>query len=176
MIPALEANGWLPRGRFCAGLDEVEERFVLSGEFGDSARRPEVWEDFKSLLALIADLKAKVPAVFLGGSFVTDAMEPSDVDAAIIVDTSRIRRPETLQRVANTIAGAKRAGLAVDGFMIPWHPDGTQYGQEPAYVELRGVWDDFWQRYVPKPDRNPPQRHHAMPLRGYLEVTVDGYR
>jgi len=67
-------------------------------------------------------------------------------------------------------------GLQVDAFLIQWHPTGTQLGGDPSYVGQRGTWDDFWQRKVAKPDRNPPQRAHAMPVRGYLEVIIDGYK
>lgn len=67
-------------------------------------------------------------------------------------------------------------GLQVDAFLIPWHPDGTELGGSPRYATERTRWDDFWQRKVAKADRNPPQRWHAMPVRGYVEVIIDGYR
>lgn len=176
VIPALSEDGWLPRGRFCASLAEVKERFVDDPAFVTSRTRAKVWQDFEAVLALIEQQRVKVPAVFLGGSFLTSTVDPGDIDVAFFVDVSRISNPATLTGVTRTVRGAKLVGLEVDGFLIQWSPDGSQKGAEPSYTDSRGFWDDFWQRFVPKADRQPPQRQHSMPRRGYLEVIVDGYR
>lgn len=65
MIPALSEDGWLPRGRFCASLAEVKERFVDDPAFVTSRTRAKVWQDFEAVLALIEQQRVKVPAVFL---------------------------------------------------------------------------------------------------------------
>jgi hypothetical protein len=86
--------------------------------------------------------------------------------------------PNTFADVAQIVDDPKADGLQVDAFLIPWHPNGTDLGggDRRAYATERTRWDDFWQRKVAKPDRNPPQRSHSMPVRGYLEVVIDGYR
>lgn len=128
------------------------------------------------LVQLIHDERVRVPAAFIGGGFSTTAMHPSDVDTSLIVDDSRISNPRTYSKVAGLAAGTKTTlGLQLDAFVIPWHPDGTEPGGNPKYFPARGKWDDFWQRKVAKLDRDPPQRRHAMPVRGYLEVLIDGY-
>lgn len=176
-IPALNSAGDLPRGRYCVSMDDVEARFVAGAEYEGSNTREEVWTDFNVLLDLIRQLRVRVPAAFLGGGFVTSALDPSDVDAAIIVDTSRITSQSTFAEISKIIDNPKgRLNLRVDAFLIRWHPDGTEVGGDPMYLAQRGKWDDFWQRKVAKADRNPPQRSHAMPVRGYLEVLIDGYR
>ena len=176
-IPALTGAGDLPRGRFCASLDDVEKRFVTDALYKESTTREQVWQDFNDLVGLIHDKKVRVPAVFLGGSFVTNKTDPSDVDAALIVDTSKITNPATFAAVKKIVQDPKKnPGLQVDALLIQWHPDGSEAGGNPSYLPSRGRWDDFWQRKVAKADRNPPQRWHAMPVRGYLEVIIDGYK
>ncbi|OLT35085.1 hypothetical protein BJF84_14810 [Rhodococcus sp. CUA-806] len=174
-IPDFGPDGDLPRGRFCVSMDDVNATLVKGPTFLGSGTRGEVWDDFEKLVALIKRKGVRIPAAFLGGSFVTSKVNPSDVDASILIDASRITNPSTYDAVVKIAANSKNVGLQVDAFVIPWHPDGTQRGGDATYCGLRGSWDDFWQRKVAKPDRDPPQRVHAMPVRGYLEVLIDGY-
>lgn len=177
-IPQLTSKGDLPRGRFCATMDAVESRFVTDEAYEGSTTREQVWSDFKDVLGLIRRKKVHVPAAFLGGSFVTNTLNPSDVDAALIIDASRITKQQTFTDLAAIVQNPKANGLQVDAFLIQWHPDGTELGggDTLSYVRERSRWDDFWQRKVAKADRQPPQRHHSMPIRGYVEVIIDGYR
>lgn len=175
LIPDFEQSGNLPRGRFCVTVQEVHDVLVKSPEFATSTTRDSVWDDFMLLVELIKRKRVRVPAAFIGGGFVTKAPNPGDIDAAIIVDTSRIASPATLTAVRQIVSNPKAQGLKVDAFLIQWHPDGTENGRDPSYLASRGKWDDFWQRDVEKADRIPPRRSHAMPVRGYLEVILDGY-
>jgi hypothetical protein len=175
VIPAFEPDGRLPRGRFCTTPDEVQDVLVKGEPFTSSTTRDQVWADFLSIIELIRRKKVKVPAAFVGGSFVTSAVDPGDVDAAIFIDTSRITNPTTLTAVRQIVDDPKGQGLQVDSFLILWSPDGSHGGRESSYLSERGKWDDFWQRSVVKKDRSPAQRSHAMPMRGYLEVVLDGY-
>jgi hypothetical protein len=177
-IPKLTSEGDLPRGRFCATMDTVQARFVADEAYEGSTTRGQVWSDFNDLLELIRRKKVRVPAAFLGGSFVTSKLDPSDVDAALIIDASRISDPNTFADLKAIVDDPKASGLQVDAFLIQWYPDGSELGggNQVAYAKQRSKWDDFWQRKVAKADRRPPQRHHAMPVRGYVEVVIDGYR
>jgi len=175
LVPEFEESGNLPRGRFCATAQEVHDVLVKGPEFTSSTTRDSIWDDFTLLVELIKRKRVHVPAAFIGGSFVTKALNPSDIDAAILIDTSRITNPATLAGVQQIVSKPKASGLKVDAFLIQWHPDGTENGGDPSYLATRGKWDDFWQREVAKADRNNPQRSHSMPVRGYLEVILDGY-
>jgi hypothetical protein len=175
LIPDFDQSGNLPRGRYCATVQEVHDVLVKGPEFAASTTRDSVWDDFTLLVDSIRRKRVRVPAAFIGGSFVTKALNPDDIDAAILIDTSRITSLATLTAVRQIVSNPKAVGLKVDAFLIQWHPDGTENGGDPSYLASRGKWDDFWQRDVAKADRNPPQRGHAMPVRGYLEVILDGY-
>lgn len=175
MIPEFELNGNLPRGRFCATVKEVQDKLVQGSAFAASTRRDMVWADFLTVVDLIKRKRVRVPAALIGGGFVTSALDPEDVDAAILIDVSRITSRDTLTAVLKIVHDPKAQGLQVDAFLIQWYPDGTEAGGNPSYCTERGKWDDFWQRDVAKADRGRPERRHAMPVRGYLEVILDGY-
>jgi hypothetical protein len=175
LIPAFDQKGNLPRGRFCATVQEVHDVLVKGPDFAASTTRDSIWDDFTLLVDLIKRKRVRVPAAFIGGGFVTKALNPGDIDAAILIDTSKITNQTTLTAVRQIVSNPKAQGLKVDAFLIQWHPDGTEDGGDPSYLASRGKWDDFWQRDVPKADRIPLQRSHAMPVRGYLEVILDGY-
>lgn len=181
MIPDLTDEGLLPIGRFQCTMDEVEAVFVKGQRFAGSATREDVWMGIHAFLAEMADLRARIPATFLGGSFTTGKLDPDDGDLSPLIDMSRIQSDTTRRVVLETVKAAK-SNLKLDVFPIRWRPEDisltpvvrTQAVQE--YLLDRGQWDDFWQRRVAREDRSAFVRTHAFPARGYLEVIIDGYR
>jgi hypothetical protein len=81
MIPPFEDNGYLPPGIHPATFDEVEARFGCDSEL----RRVQIQS-----LRWLVDLakRAGVKRLVLNGSFVTDAIEPNDVDCALLIGTA----------------------------------------------------------------------------------------
>jgi len=79
MIPNFNEHGYLPPGLHGATLDEIEKKF---------GRRSEVRRlQMESLRWLIdAATRAGVKRVVLNGSFVTDAVEPNDVDCVLLIE------------------------------------------------------------------------------------------
>lgn len=78
MIPAFDEHGYLPTGIHPATLAEIAERFGQSSEL----RRVQM-----ESLGWLVDLakRAGVKRLILNGSFVTDAMEPNDIDCVLLV-------------------------------------------------------------------------------------------
>ena len=79
MIPPFNENGYLPPGIHKASLDEIAERFGWQSD----VRRAQV-ESLGWLLEVLKRLD--VQRLVLNGSFVTDAVEPNDVDCVLLVD------------------------------------------------------------------------------------------
>jgi len=79
MIPPFTDDGYLPPGAHPATLDEVAERFGQASE----VRRVQV-ESVRWLVD--AAKRAGVTRLVINGSFVTDALEPNDVDCVLLVD------------------------------------------------------------------------------------------
>jgi hypothetical protein len=77
MIPEFNDHGYLPAGIHLASFDEVLLRF---GQ-GSEQRRAQA-ESLKWLLPVCA--RAGITRVLINGSFVTDRLEPNDVDCVLL--------------------------------------------------------------------------------------------
>jgi hypothetical protein len=80
MIPDFNDIGYLPPGVHVATLDEIAARFGRESEI----RRAQM-DSVRWLVELAR--KAEVVRIILNGSFVTDALEPNDVDCALLLST-----------------------------------------------------------------------------------------
>jgi len=78
MIPPFDESGCLPPGTHPATLDEIAEKFGQLSEL----RRVQM-ESVRWLVDLA--VRAGAARIILNGSFVTDIMEPNDVDCAVLV-------------------------------------------------------------------------------------------
>ncbi len=80
MIPPFDDHGLLPPGVHVATIDEVGRRFGRESEL----RRVQM----ESLRWLVdAARRAGVLRLVINGSFVTDALEPNDVDCVLLAGT-----------------------------------------------------------------------------------------
>lgn len=77
MIPPFEDSGFLPPGVHPATLAEIEARFG----HGSDLRRVQM-ESVRWMVGLA--VRAGVQRIVLNGSFVTDIMEPNDVDCVLL--------------------------------------------------------------------------------------------
>jgi len=77
MIPPFDDSGWLPPGIHAATLAEIEGRFGRQSEL----RRVQM-ESVRWMVELA--VRAGVQRIVLNGSFVTDIMEPNDVDCVLL--------------------------------------------------------------------------------------------
>src|SRR6267154_6901426 len=78
MIPAFDAEGFLPPGVHPATLDEIRDRFG-----GPSEIRRAQMESIGWLIDLAA--RAGALRIVLNGSFVTNIIEPNDVDCVLLI-------------------------------------------------------------------------------------------
>ena len=78
MIPAFNESGFLPPGIHCATLAEIETRFGSQSEL----RRVQL-ESVRWMVELA--VRAGVQRIVLNGSFITDIMEPNDVDCVLLL-------------------------------------------------------------------------------------------
>lgn len=84
MLPPFDETGWLPPGIHVATLDEVEARFGSGSEIRSAQIQSVRW---------MIEMAQKIGArrIVLNGSFVTDIIEPNDVDCVILLATERKR-------------------------------------------------------------------------------------
>lgn len=98
LIPAFNDNGYLPPGIYPATLAEVEDRFGSDSEIRRAQMQSVRWH---------VDLahRAGVKRIVLNGSFVTDTIEPNDVDCVLLVDDDFPRSVEEAEAEAELAAG-----------------------------------------------------------------------
>ncbi|GAA2238506.1 hypothetical protein GCM10010401_08450 [Rarobacter faecitabidus] len=184
MLPGLDTRtGALPLGRFGATLDQIKRDFVDADYFSASSTRKQIWQDFWSATA---GLRSVVPviSVWVGGSFLTDKLDPDDIDLVywcqdnLVNQVADPRDRELLQLFADNLV-RRATGLRVDTRYCQWHlypeADRSSCLEHQAYVTARGYWDDFWMRRRAGTKDAPPQLADALPKRGYFEVELDGF-
>jgi len=79
VIPPYNELGYLPLGIWLATLDEIEARFAK----GSEVRRVQM-ESLRWLVDLART--AGVARLIINGSFVTDVLEPADVDCVLLIE------------------------------------------------------------------------------------------
>lgn len=183
VIPDLTAQGVLPLGRYSATLREIEESFVRAPRFAESVTRQEIWTHWNQA---VIDLRRIVPvcAVWLAGSFLSDVMDPDDMDGLYIVPSREAFAAKVNDPSAAAVLGAfatnrVRAitGMRLDTFVLEWvrsPTPGAHRFLSGSYFETRGYWDDFWQR-IRHGAKGTVNDSDCLPERGYLEVTFDGW-
>jgi hypothetical protein len=77
MIPAFDESGYLPPGVHRATMDEIVQRFGRESELRRAQMESIGW------MFEIA-LRAGVQRIVLNGSFVSDIIEPNDVDCVLL--------------------------------------------------------------------------------------------
>ncbi|MFV1965374.1 MAG: hypothetical protein ACC628_08120 [Pirellulaceae bacterium] len=78
MIPAFDDEGYLPPGIHLATVQEISARFGQESEL----RRVQM-ESLRWLVELAR--RAGVQRIVVNGSFVTDKLEPNDVDCVLLI-------------------------------------------------------------------------------------------
>lgn len=78
MIPPFNDDGYLPSGIHIASLEEISARFGEESEL----RRVQM-ESLRWLVELAR--RAGVERIVVNGSFVTDKLEPNDVDCVLLI-------------------------------------------------------------------------------------------
>lgn len=181
-MPSLvrNAQGFTRPGRLQLTLDEFVLHYGPSTDFCGSEQRLKIWEQFAKVTQKLRDT-LPVAAVWIGGSFVTHKVEPSDIDAVYIIDQNKYSiLSETGKKRVTLYAmdgGLFNHGIRVDSHVLDWTPHPELDWDNPLqidYLKSRGYWDDFLQRHAE--DKNAPLiEDNAIPRRGYLEVILDGY-
>ncbi|BBB00201.1 hypothetical protein RVR_10529 [Actinacidiphila reveromycinica] len=183
---------FLRPGRYQVDAEEAKALLVENPRFEASATRAGIWEGFERYMARFFQLEAHfetelsgselVHCVWLGGSFVSSRLNPSNADLTVFIDDAG----------AQKIKGKPKAGWMTQAFSrvhterhfslsaleVRYRPVrsvfelGVLEHPELEYLRQRGAWDDWWQRCRPLGEKDAPTLESAVPRRGYLEVTL----
>lgn len=78
MIPEFNNEGYLPAGIHPATVDEIDQRFGRESEIRRVQMESLVW-------MIQLSNRAGVERIVVNGSFVTDKLEPNDVDCVLLI-------------------------------------------------------------------------------------------
>jgi hypothetical protein len=105
MIPPFDENGCLPVGIHPATLDEIDARFGQSSEL----RRVQM-DSIRWMIDVAA--RAGAERIVLNGSFVTDIIEPNEVDCVLLFVPGQRKSPEAFR---DLLAGLPFLDIAIAG-------------------------------------------------------------
>ena len=130
-LPEMDDNGNLPPGRHEATVDDV--RVALVDPFVESHTRRAIFDWWSELRDALIDLGA-FEAHWLAGSFVTDKLQPNDLDLVTVLDGPTY---DDMPRHRRKLIQAMVAGHVTeelwrcDNYPLVRYPDGDA-GQVPA--------------------------------------------
>lgn len=142
MIPAWREDGELPSGIHRADIGEVD--LVLVKPFPESnTRRPRYreWRKRRSSIAKWLALQAE----WIGGSFASSKVDPSDMDLVTFVDGATYDQlaPMVRAEVARHVAGATfDPTYGCDGHLISVRPAGHPLYE--LFLETRETYAELW--------------------------------
>lgn len=185
-IPDLGPDGLLPVGRHAASLPEIHTHFVLP--FTGSRTRSEVWEGFLDYLSSWDEAEHAIGVevlrgVWIGGSFTSAVVNPSDIDVSPIYEQtamSDLTGTPGIGDLKRLFAHRERVrdSYKVEPFPVPWLPiASTLYPKRLTPAErdtlaVRGGVDAWWGRARPSGPRTAPVPPTTLADRGYLEVIL----
>lgn len=187
-----KATGHLPPGRYRTSLEDVYDRFVAHPDMQPSSTRQAVWDGFIGYLSTWRQAEAALEPhlngsrlaslVWLGGSFISQKLNPNNLDITLLVDGDSMESCSGKPGMGN-IRSLLRRDRSEDLFKVTPCTIRYQYFRSPfrsqitespgieEYVMHRGAFDDWWQRTRPEGEpKGEPTRDSAATRRGYLEV------
>lgn len=189
-IPEL-VGGLLPEGRYAATVQEIEQQFVHDQQYASSSTRAPIWSDWNRAVALLRSA-ALLHRAWVSGSFLTDKLDPNDIDAIFIINRADwATRPQEDKQVVESFINRQQTddqggsrpchGMRVDSYVIQWGAyRADDSGKRPppyqSYAEHRGYWDDWWSRVRSPGSDKADRKNECFPARGYLEVSFDAYQ
>src|SRR5437773_1329485 len=123
MIPACSDDGYLPPGIHRATLEEIAIRFGQESEL-----RQVQMESLRWLVELAR--RAGVLRIVVNGSFVTDKLEPNDVDCVLLIAEDF---PHDTAAEAELLAGLPFVNLELVG------PEGFQHLTQRTFATDRNM-------------------------------------
>ncbi|MFC8402560.1 DUF6932 family protein [Streptomyces griseoincarnatus] len=186
-------DGHLHPGRYQVDLDGARDFLVSASIFEHSTTRPTLWEGLERYLVRFWSLEERytdhlgslslVERLWLGGSFVSNKLDPANIDATVFVDheaEAAVRNREGARWLTDAFqreAVKAEFGLSpirVRYIRVPSPFKTKELTQvDKQYYGDRGAWDDWWQRRRASDHvKDGPTVETATARRGYLEVTL----
>nr|WP_157411435.1 hypothetical protein [Actinoplanes rectilineatus] len=146
----------------------------------DSTTRREIWKEWDAHRTILGALTGEITRMWVGGSFVSEEPEPSDVDVTYLLPAEAFDRLDaaTVTDLDDlTLRGwCVARGMRVDSYLVrlPEHRPVSQMitsmmsqSDAASYRDI-GLYDEVWQRVKPTAVTETP----GLLRRGYVEVLL----
>lgn len=165
---SLQSNLTLPPGRFPMTFDDIETIWTFNDH------RQELLDEARTFIDAV-DRLAPIHVVWIGGSYLTDKEEPSDVDMSLLISEREYLAKQAFLSHESLKDFAAKLQTRVDPFTIArvYRRGPERSVHELNHLVSRGYWDDWWLRR-----RSIPPESYDLdpnPRRGYAEVNINGY-
>jgi len=143
----VELPGLLPAGQQRMSVDDLKA-LVVDG-FPKSTRRSMLWQNFLGVVALLR--AAALPCdIWLDGSFLTQKIDPDDVDFVVDIPIHIFDNPTPAQReIIQQIGQQAFCNIHLDSYVMPSAPLG--HINFAASNHVRDQWKrDFGEAFVSK--------------------------
>ena len=131
MIPPFDDSGFLPAGIHLATLNDIDTRFGQTTEL-----RQVQMESVRWMIELAA--RVGIERIILNGSFVTDIMEPNDVDCVMLASATYPDDEGAAAELADGLPFLEIAVVAQDGFdtLVELFFATDRFGRSKGVVEV----------------------------------------
>lgn len=153
-----------------------------------SRTRPKVWDGFLDYLQSWANAEDALGVevlrgVWIGGSFISAALDPSDIDVSPIYEADTLdslKGTAGIGEIKRLIKHRERVAkkFSVEPFPVPWvaiastlFPEHLDEAQKST-LAIRGGIDSWWGRVRPPGPKSAPEKPTTLADRGYLEVIL----
>ncbi|MFI9119021.1 DUF6932 family protein [Streptomyces bikiniensis] len=171
-------TGLLPPGRYAASLDDLYAQLVSST---GSATREAIWDEWAQHRAVMDAVAGATTRLWVGGSFVSDKPDPSDIDVTYLLRADAYDRldRDTLSYLDDLTlrAWCVENGMRVDAHLVRL-PEAMAVSQMlPSLLTAEanesfrdiGLYDEMWQCTRGASGANGVP---ATLRRGYVEVLL----
>lgn len=152
----------LPAGTYSATVEEIRETFVSA--FPASVRRPLIYQGWTQFRALVRRL-VPVQSEFIDGSFVTDRLNPDDIDLSLWVRASDIDSLPPNDALALEAVMGRRFQFLCDAYLVPICDEGHRL--YPHFTWIKEKTARYWAAYKDLNDEVIPGI-----TKGYVEVSA----
>lgn len=187
-------NGEFPSpGRTRATFDEARALLVDDQAFAASSTRGVLWNGLERYLSRFFGLEERyvdllkgsplVRYLWLGGSFVSSAIDPNNIDMTVCIDDAAARKLKGKEGSAWLSRAFHRDSVGAEFGVAPlalrYQPVVSVFrsrvltATERTYLQERGGWDEWWQRCRDRrAQTGEPTLGTVEARRGYLEVIL----
>ncbi|QIX25173.1 hypothetical protein ncot_00165 [Nocardioides sp. JQ2195] len=180
-------------GRTRVTFAEARNLLVAEVAFTTSNTRADLWDGLERYLARFFDLehrynalldgKQLVRCLWLGGSYVSSRVDPSNIDVTVCVnDATRLAlkgQPGSKWLSQAFSREERRKEFGVSPLELRYRPVVSVFRsrvtdtEDQQYLQDRGGWDEWWQRCRDSGAQSGgPTLATVEAMRGYLEVTI----